>query len=1092
MLVFVLLTVSIAKQRVEFSSVQAFAQLQTIAQTIASQIYAAGQAGTGYNATLSLPAELGIFSYNLSVTKDGLVIASSNVFGQNTRAVATSGYTVISNSSRLVAPSNTYYIIPYTTASAGLITYQNYFGTVCVDYSCPATSNQTAQLSLSSSSVQAAQFNGKTSEIAVPEEPQYAITGSITETAWVNFQNTGVNTYLGIISTSNLGPVLFLQAGTQTFSYAVYSSGIEYDNESPISPVPNEWYFVAGVYNQTTGTVYIYVNGSAPGLATAAPPGSAQSQYGTGFTLGAFPVQGTYSQAQEADVQVYGSALTLSRIKALYSEGITGSPLAGANVVGWWPLNGNANDYSGYGNAGTVTGPLLYPAVAQVSASATNFTGKLTSGSLVGFSSSLGNFTLGPSTFNLTNSAGNATSFLNQVSSSGLATVTATSFNGNSSTSLSNSLIGWWPLNERQGSTAYDISPYVVNTATYASGNVNGASWASPRYVAQFNGQNSYVMGNAPVSGLPAVTLSLWSNLAQLNVQQNLASVGGGASSTRLVPYVSSSNVFHCWTNSLDVSSGVVLSSGVWYLLGCTYDGSNLRTYVNGVMQTSGSLGGFSPTTSSFSMGSDTGTYWTKGQMANVQLYGIALTSNQMQALYYKGLGGAPYAASNLIAWWPLDGDILDHSGNGYNGTALGSLSYAQYAPPQSGTVRITGAFFNGQNGYVQALDSNALRVGNPSFTFTAWIEPYGFSSCSGENCMILDKENSYAWSVASGQACWSIRNTNPGWSWVCPSLSLSSNTLSFVALVYNGASVTEYVNGASNTVAASGAVDNTDYQNALRIGARGAPGAASAFFDGVITNVQMYNQSLSAYQISQLYQQGASAFPLSGSGLVGWWPLNGDANDYSQYGNNGAPYNVVYYAQIQNRTSQTPSLSGYGLFFNGQGSNVMIPNSPQTTGNQLSVSAWVYPVSFANAGHDRNEVVGNTAAYILSLNANGNHEADFAAKPGGSWTWVSSVANAISSNNWYQITGVYNGVTASVYVNGQLAGSSPASGSLSSSPTSMMGSSETSPYADYYFNGTIADVQVYGVALTPRQVSLLYSSGLPKYQSISVPLGGT
>ena len=28
---------------------------------------------------------------------------------------------------------------------------------------------------------------------------------------------------------------------------------------------------------------------------------------------------------------------------------------------------------------------------------------------------------------------------------------------------------------------------------------------------------------------------------------------------------------------------------------------------------------------------------------------------------------------------------------------------------------------------------------------------------------------------------------------------------------------------------------------------------------------------------------------------LLGWWPLNGNANDYSGNGNNGAPANVVY-----------------------------------------------------------------------------------------------------------------------------------------------------------------------------------------------------
>ena len=31
----------------------------------------------------------------------------------------------------------------------------------------------------------------------------------------------------------------------------------------------------------------------------------------------------------------------------MYDEGIGGAPLDLHNLVGWWPLNGNLNDYSG-------------------------------------------------------------------------------------------------------------------------------------------------------------------------------------------------------------------------------------------------------------------------------------------------------------------------------------------------------------------------------------------------------------------------------------------------------------------------------------------------------------------------------------------------------------------------------------------------------------------------------------------------------------------------------------------------------------------------------------------------------------------------
>jgi len=42
------------------------------------------------------------------------------------------------------------------------------------------------------------------------------------------------------------------------------------------------------------------------------------------------------------DVQVYNSVLSQSSISKLYSEGTFGQPIYTANLIGWWPLGGNA------------------------------------------------------------------------------------------------------------------------------------------------------------------------------------------------------------------------------------------------------------------------------------------------------------------------------------------------------------------------------------------------------------------------------------------------------------------------------------------------------------------------------------------------------------------------------------------------------------------------------------------------------------------------------------------------------------------------------------------------------------------------------
>jgi hypothetical protein len=57
---------------------------------------------------------------------------------------------------------------------------------------------------------------------------------------------------------------------------------------------------------------------------------------------------------------------------------------------------------------------------------------------------------------------------------------------------------------------------------------------------------------------------------------------------------------------------------------------------------------------------------------------------------------------------------------------------------------------------------------------------------------------------------------------------------------------------------------------------------------------LQLYNTSLSPSEIQALYQEGIGGAPIDLQHLVGWWPLNGDANDYSGNGNNGQMYDKI------------------------------------------------------------------------------------------------------------------------------------------------------------------------------------------------------
>ena len=115
-----------------------------------------------------------------------------------------------------------------------------------------------------------------------------------------------------------------------------------------------------------------------------------------------------------------------------------------------------------------------------------------------------------------------------------------------------------------------------------------------------------------------------------------------------------------------------------------------------------------------------------------------------------------------------------------------------------------------------------------------------------------------------------------------------------FVGYTYAAGSTspTLYMDGQSQNIPLNGGLPLNTVISFSAIGSRGYGGY---FFNGLISNVQIYNTSLSANDVTALYNEGIGGAPIDLQNLVGWWPLNGNANDYSGNDNNGVPTNVDY-----------------------------------------------------------------------------------------------------------------------------------------------------------------------------------------------------
>ena len=109
----------------------------------------------------------------------------------------------------------------------------------------------------------------------------------------------------------------------------------------------------------------------------------------------------------------------------------------------------------------------------------------------------------------------------------------------------------------------------------------------------------------------------------------------------------------------------------------------------------------------------------------------------------------------------------------------------------------------------------------------------------------------------------------------------------------YNGATWMAYVDNAAGVPVNVGT--DTVLGGTLYVGSFFNGQQSIYNFNGLISNVQIYNISLSSSQVESLYQEGIGGAPIDPLYLQGWWPLNGNTNDYSGNGNNGVPTNVLY-----------------------------------------------------------------------------------------------------------------------------------------------------------------------------------------------------
>jgi hypothetical protein len=143
-----------------------------------------------------------------------------------------------------------------------------------------------------------------------------------------------------------------------------------------------------------------------------------------------------------------------------------------------------------------------------------------------------------------------------------------------------------------------------------------------------------------------------------------------------------------------EVLSTATMTIGNWYHVAGTYDGLNMRIYINGVEQNSLAFSGsITNGTYDLTIGKMSyltgGTRYFDGQIDEVKIWSSALTQTQIRDYMCQKVTNSHPQYANLRGYWNMDqtGSILDQTANGNNGTLVGAAIVNSGAPIGNASV---------------------------------------------------------------------------------------------------------------------------------------------------------------------------------------------------------------------------------------------------------------------------------------------------------------------------------------------------------------------------------------------------------------------
>jgi len=707
---------------------------------------------------------------------------------------------------------------------------------------------------------------------------------------------------------------------------------------------------------------------------------------------------------------------------------------------------------------------------------------------------------------------------------------------------ITSGLVAYYPFNGNANDTS----------GNGFGGTVVGAALANDRFgnsnrCFEFNGSDNYIETSAQFpSGNTPKSFSFWFNPSMLKRGWMLS--GGldydGQAFGAFFESANGSLVFHGNGGNADLALGNLTLTDKWSHIAVTYDGLNLRGYINGLLtaqrevalQTS--LSNIKIGCRQNPLGEALGDAFFKGKLDDVRIYNRALTAKEVAALYNSE---APVQITAQPAIYP-DGTLLAKAEGGEvsyqwfkNGIPISGGTSASL-PLASGSLA-SGTYTLRASNRLSSLTSGSLQynpTANPNFhdlvpvagtnvafsryettvgqwkRFVAetgwnksddWKTPIHYrtgtnftqtdsepvvsvnSQDAQDYCAWLTQKTGKIWRLPTDQE-WKIAAGPDQFPWgsYFPPLPTDGN--------YWNASASS--DGYSNTAPvgqykANRAGLSDMGGNAWEwVHAPSDYAVAGAAYDNDSTQGELFTTNNVNFYVGPLDRNGSVGFrvvrelpPDIISGLVAYYPFNGNAKDTSGGGNDGIAYSLEPCADRAGVSGKAYRFNGTSSYIDLSAINSLGLGKPNS---QFSVSVWCKPESQGGTiiSDYGGSVSGGDDIFAVAVQATSGQFELSSRHYSMGLAYTDFVGQTTDANTmWTQLVYTMDGKGfCCVYQNGTLMSSLPYNPNLNycDNPSWQIGRILFAG-EQQFFTGFVDDVRIYKRTLTAKDAAALYDS---------------